>query len=392
VVYVVDPAPGTWDVDDWGIRLIGDAAGDEAGTAFAVSPDLTGDGIPDTLVGAPLADPGGASRAGAAYIVAGPVTGDVDLATGAFAQLTGGDSNDYAGWAVAALGDSDGDGVGGFAVGAPSDEGSGAAAGTVYVGEGLAAGAATLTTFSALYGEGSGAEAGSAVANAKDMDGDGLDDLLVGAYNYGYYDVRSPTYLVLGGSGLTGSLAGADARWVGEDFATKASFAVAGAGDLNGDGLADAAVGAPESKAEAWYGGTVFIMYGPGTAVTELSAGGARIDGATDYALVGSASVGPGDVDDDGVGDLLVGAYGQTVLSSTYSGAAYLLYGPISGSYLVPGDGAAFTGESYSNYLGWSLAAGDFDADGYPDLAMGAYGNDGGKTDAGSTYVLLMGP
>jgi hypothetical protein len=153
------------------------------------------------------------------------------------------------------------------------------------------------------------------------VDGDGLDDILVGAsYNDDGGDRAGKAYLILGAS-LGGSseidLALADHSFVGENSYDDAGISVASAGDLDGDGLDDILVGAHRN------GGKAYLILGAslgGSSEIDLSLADYRFLGEDTYDYAGVSVSSAGDVNGDGLDDILVGAFGG-------SGKAYLILG-----------------------------------------------------------------
>ena len=111
-------------------------------------------------------------------------------------------------------------------------------------------------------------------------------------------------------SGVT-DLAGAAALLVGEAADDAAGSSVAGAGDVDGDGLADVLVGARDNDAGGTSAGAAYLLYGPLSGQVGLASADARLLGEGSLARAGAAVAGAGDVDGDGAPDLLVGAPGQ---------------------------------------------------------------------------------
>ncbi len=155
-----------------------------------------------------------------------------------------------------------------------------------------------------LTGERQGGEAGTAVAPAGDLDGDGFADVLVGAPEEGEgvaYVFHGP----LGGEVLTGD---AEAQLVGQSSGDRAGLAVAGAGDIDQDGCPDLLVGAPRVDDAARGAGAAYLVYGPASGEHALSRRGLGLHGASSGDGAGVSVAGAGDVDGDGFDDLLVGA------------------------------------------------------------------------------------
>ena len=335
--------------------LLGRVAGDRAGTAVAGVGDVNGDGAGDLLVGAPFSD-FGAEDSGIAYLMYGPFSGPEQLSDaettfrgGGTAALVGwavsggddgiliggygnsvswwvtepalgeldlgteirldGDNGDGAGYSVSTGEDVNGDGVEDLLIGAPDNDGGGFTSGAAYVVFGpVSADVELVDADVVLVGESSGDRAGYAVALAEDTDGDGLADVLVGAPDRGEGGFEAGiTYLLLNASG-TVDLVDADARLLGEDLLDGAGGSVGGAGDVNGDGLGDILVGANEDDAGGGGAGAAYLLYGPAVGAMSLSEADAKLIGEENEDSAGQSVAGGGDTNGDGFADVLVGA------------------------------------------------------------------------------------
>jgi hypothetical protein len=277
------------------------SAGEHLGFAVAYVPDADGDGLGDVLVGARAADLG-ATNSGAARLYSG-VSGALLL------ELAGESSFDLFGSAVAGLEDLDGDGRGDLVVGASLSDAKGSGAGSAYVYSG-ATGALLWT----LRGEASGDAFGYAVADAGDVNGDGASDVLVGAPGADAGGQNSGAAYVY--SGADGSLL---RLWNGTAAGDGFGNAVAGALNLDGDSSADVMVGAVGSDANGASSGEVRVLAG----VDGSQLGVVR--GASAGARLGAALAGAGDLDHDGLSELLLGAWGEDLGMGQLSGAAHLV-------------------------------------------------------------------
>lgn len=258
------------------------------------------------------------------------------------------------GWAVSEVADVDGDGVMEALVSAPFNDEGGDKAGAIYLYSG--AGGALLF---AAKGE-PGDNLGYGIADAGDVDDDGVPDLIAGAPGVG--GGRALVYSGADGSLLLTLASEAD----GASFGA----AVAAAGDVDGDGHGDLLVGAPSDASAGADAGRVHLFAG--------------IDGATIWirdgaagSMLGAGTAPLGDVDDDGVPDLVVGAPGAGGAVHVLSGADGAdLYPP-----LVADPGGAVLGQFFVAGLG------DLDGDGIPEVYGGDYGDASGGKGSGKAYV-----
>jgi len=384
--YLVYGPPGAHgSVDDIGIKLAGEQALDSAGIHTAAAGDVDNDGYDDILVGA-YGDDGGGSQAGAAYVVRGPVSNSATLGRAA-TKLFGEATTDNAGWRVFGAGDIDGDGFGDVLVSAPQhDEDSGA----VYLVLAPPEGEHSLADADAkLTGEQPGDEAGRSVAGGGDANGDGVPDLIVGAWKESTAGYKAgAAYVVYGPIGGTSSLTTADARMRGEAEGDVAGVSVSFAGDLDNDGIDDVLVGAHFNSDEERDAGAAYVLYGPVLGELSLSEADARLAGEAEDDHAGVSVSGAGDVNGDGYADILVGAYGF----DGGGGAAYLVFGPVTGRISLSERNARYDGEESRDSAGYPVSsAGDIDDDGFPDFLVGAYGHDDPGDGAGAAYLILGG-
>ena len=356
--------------------FVGEAAGDGAGIGFDTVGDTDGDGIDDLVIGAKYHD-GAGSNAGAIYIIQWPVLGMVDLGT-AQTRYDGEAPEDNAGRAVSGIGDVDGNGFADVLVSAPygGDDGQG----RIYLLLGPHSGAGSLAQAAEMFtGETPGDLAGNGISGG-DFNGDGEPDLLVGAPRWsdgpGAWDVGA-LYVVYGPLGGS-SLADADARLVGEVQAAWAGLAVANAGDVDGDGADEILVSAPWDSDAGTDAGAVYLILESPSGFDTLTSAAQKIVAEEAGSQVGMDIYGAGDINRDGVADLLIGSpYTSTAQSKV--GKVYLIYGPDFPETDTSQSGASFQGESMEDYVGWSTArAGDVNGDGLEDFLIGAPGYDSG--------------
>jgi hypothetical protein len=325
--------------------------------------------------------------------------GNVDLLSAANVQLVGAAASDSAGYSVAGAGDVNNDGKADVLVGAYGADNNGrASSGSVYVVFGQTA--QTRINLGSLGASGyriDGAAAndqlGTSVANLGDVNGDKRPDVLVGAPNAGNNGRAGAgsAYVVFGKSApATVDLAALGTQGYRIDGAAASDGAganVAAAGDVNGDAIPDAVIGATGADNNGrTSSGSAYVVFGkaaPTTAIdlAVLGSQGFRLDGAVTGDFAGSGVAGVGDVNGDTKADVLVGAYGADNNARTTSGSAYLVFGKSSTAPVdlaaLGAQGVRIDGAAAADTAGFSVAGpGDVNADGRPDLLLGAYGAD----------------
>ena len=321
-------------------------AGDQFGSAVVSIGDLEGDGVADLAVGAPYTDDGGPDR-GAVWILFMNSDGRVDTQQ----KIAGGaggfdgklDNDDRFGSAVASPGDLNGDGTTDLAVGAPGDDDGGTDRGAVWI----------------LF-----------------LNAEGKVRL---------YQKISDT-----AGGFGGKLND------GDQFGS----AVASIGDLDGDGVADLAVGAPYTDVGGADSGAVWILFldrdGKVKSQQKIADGAGGFNGNLKSGdRFGNAVSGIGDLDGDGVNDLAVGA-DLSDDGGTDRGAVWILFmdrdGKVKSQQKIADGAGGFKGDlADGDQFGSAVAGlGDLDGDGAIDLAAGANRSDVGGTDRGAVWILSL--
>lgn len=315
-------ASGPGATPDW--TLEGAQPGGRLGASVAGAGDVNGDGYADVLIGE-YGYSNGQSSEGRALLFVGSPTGLGSTSAWTF------ESNlaDLAlGLPVATAGDVDGDGYADIIVGAPTTWDC-ACPGRVYLFRGSSAGLSASPDWTAA-GEQSRAWFGNAVGTAGDVNGDGYSDIFIAEYGYdsnrGRVMVWTGSAAGLGPSGTP-----ANAAWVGsgDGEAEWFGFQAAGAGDVNGDGYADLLVGAPEHTAGQLREGRACIFFGSSAGLLSSPSWTAESDQAG--AVMGYSVFGAGDLNGDGFSDIAVGAFGFDGAAGADCGKAWSYLGSPSG-------------------------------------------------------------
>ena len=352
-------------------------AGAEFGCSVASAGDVNGDSYSDVIVGAQWFGNDLPSE-GRAYVYHGSAAG---LATTAAWTAEGNSPNANFGYSVGTAGDVNDDGYADVIVGAPSFSNGQVEEGRAFVYHGSAAGLATIPAWTTESNQ-TGAELGTSVATAGDVNGDGYSDIIVGAIQYSNLQNAEGQVYVFHGS-AAGLFAFPD--WIIESNQGGAHFgwSVATAGDVNGDGYSDVIVGAPTFG--ALDEGQAFVYHGSAAGLAKSQAWTAVSD--RDNAELGSSVATAGDVNGDGYSDVVVGArrYDNGHLDE---GKAYVYHGSPGG--LATSAAWTVEGNQTAARYGTSVSsAGDVNDDGYSDVIVGAPRYDNDVTNEGRIFVYL---
>jgi hypothetical protein len=383
-----------------GVQFTGSGT-EYSGYSVSSAGDVNGDGITDILIGAI----GTNSNNGASYLVfghAGNWTTPLALSSlnGANGVQFTGSEGEQSGWSVNSAGDVNGDGVTDLIIGAYLANGGN---GTSYLVFGHIGSWTTPFALSTLNGTngvrltGSGGEySGRAVNSAGDVNGDGVTDLIIGAYeaNSG----NGASYLVFGHTGswttplALSTLNGVNGVKFTGSGTEQSGRAVSSAGDVNGDGVTDLIIGA--YRANGGNGASYLVFGHTGSWTTPLAL--STLNGVNGVKFTGSGGENSGifvssaeDVNGDGVTDLIIGAH----LANSNNGASYLVFGhtgnwttPLVLSTLNGVNGVKFTGSGAEQSGRAVSSAGDVNGDGVTDLIIGA---NVANSNNGASYLVF---
>ncbi|MBC1241762.1 putative Ig domain-containing protein [Nostoc sp. 2RC] len=416
-----------------GFVINGINGGGNSGWSVSNAGDVNGDSIDDLIIGAPSLH---ANTPGQSYLVFGKTTGfnpTLNLSTlngvNGFA-INGIYVGDFLGYSVSSAGDVNGDGIDDLIIGAPFASPNASNSGQSYVVFGKTTGfSPTLNLWSLngangfmINGIKAGDRSGRSVSSAGDINGDGIDDLIISArFASPNGEESGQSYVVFGKT--TGfnptlnlsTLNGANGFVInGIKAGDFLGYSVSSAGDVNGDGIDDLIIGAPYASPKGTSSGQSYVVFGKTTAFSPVlnllslnGANGFAINGINADGYSGYSVSSAGDINGDGIGDLIIGAQ-YTSPNGISSGQSYVVFGKTTGfsptlnlstlnganGFVINGingnaNGFA-SGIDYDNSSAGSVSsAGDINGDGIDDLIIGApYASPNGY-NSGQSYVVF---
>ena len=398
-----------------GFEIIAASSNDNLGVSVSTAGDVNGDGIDDLIIGAYFVGNNGNGLSGASYVLFGQATFSSSINVSSLTStngfvINGVAANDYSGNAVSSAGDINGDGIDDLVVGSfrsGADEN-----GSAYVvfGRNTFTSPLNLSGLNGsngfrVNGDAGFNRAGESVSAAGDFNGDGIDDLLVGS---AYADGNGAAYVLLGHTGSfpnpmdLSSLSGSNGFIIkGAADGNRFGGSLSDVGDVNGDGIDDIIVGARRATPNQNREGSSYVIFGKmGSFANPLDVSvldgsdGFVVNGIESYDRSGKAVSSAGDINGDGFADVIIGAEYAAPSGDIANGFSYVIFGKNNGfnsvidlSNLDGKNGFAIVGANEFDYSGKSVSsAGDINGDGVDDIIIGAFGADNG---IGASYLLF---
>jgi FG-GAP repeat len=408
-----------------GFVVNGIATNNFSGSSVSNAGDINGDGIDDLIIGAPGANPIGFSASGQSYVIFGSRSGfsaSLNLSTlngtNGF-KINGIAAGDSSGRSVSNAGDINGDGIDDLIIGSSQSDINGTSSGQSYVLFGSRSGFSSSIDLSTINGTNgfkingivADDNSGRSVSSAGDINGDGIDDLIIGAFGANTDVSRSgQSYVVYGNAAPELDLNGTNNlisgfRINGIAAGDNACWSISNAGDINGDGIDDLMIGAPNADPNGTDSGQSYVVFGSRSGFsanfnlsTLNGTNGFKINGITAGDNSGRSLSSAGDINGDGIDDLIIGAPNADPNNLSSSGQSYVVFGRRSGFSttlnlinLSGNNGFKINGIAANDIAGTSVSsAGDINGDGIDDLIIGAPNADPNNlSSSGQSYVVF---
>ncbi|MBI4714245.1 FG-GAP repeat protein [Candidatus Uhrbacteria bacterium] len=383
---------GTISLNTANASIYGESEGDIASKSIAAIGDVNGDWFEDILIGSPGNDEAG-QNAGSAYIVFGPITSGMINLKDAKVRFLGEAENDSAGSVVASAGDANGDFIPDILISAPMHDGEKQNIGAVYLLYGpFDEGIVSLSDADVKYlGTTENGNAGASIAGGKDVNKDGLDDIIIGVpFDKSDQTQSSAIHFLLSPFESTPIV---KTILMGQDMEDQAGASVTFADDRNGDEVPEIVIGATfcDDGPNRIDVGCVYIVSGTEATIEGIRAipsSAIRITGENSGDNAGKAIQTVGDVDGDSIRELIVGVQ-NNARGGVGAGSVYVLFSASPTPLILTLADIILFGNATS-WTGYSVAdAGDVNDDGINDWLIGAPQCDAEFENGGCTYIVI---
>lgn len=418
-----------------GLTIInGNDKDDNLGYSISNAGDINGDGINDIIIGAPLSDPNDQSNAGNSYIVFGSNNGFaniIDISTldgiNGF-TVNGGGIGDQSGRSVSAAGDINGDGIDDLIIGAPFADSNGDDSGAAYLIFGRRSFSSLPTINPSNLGDNGFIinglnpqdQLGYRVSGAGDINQDGFDDVIIAAPPNAYVyppvtgDQAGKVYVIFGSEKFNPSNPNFDLNSLNGNngFVINGSRAddylgvgLNRGGDFNGDGIDDLIIGSPFNDFNGFRSGQAYVIFGRKESFSS-SLYVSQLDGVNGVVIngqegdqLGFSVSSAGDINHDGIGDIIVSAHDADPNGIDAAGVAYVVFGArtqfssqLDLSNLNGNNGFVINGIGELDKASWAVTGlGDVNGDGIDDLLVSASHADANGDNSGQGYVIFGG-
>jgi hypothetical protein len=348
------------------------------GISVKCAGDINGDGFSDILVGADTYQ-NGQSQEGAVFFYYGSNTGTYGTPT----ILESNQISARMGRGIASAGDVNGDGFSDIIVGANLYDNGENNEGAAFVYHGNTAGINTTAT-SSLENNLASSNYGCSVASAGDVNGDGFSDVIIGAQFYSNGQINEGAAFVYLGTanGINPTIA---STIEGNQIFSEIGSSVSTAGDINADGYSDIVIGARYYDNGEHLEGGALVYYGSPSGINTSSFDLLEVNQPD--AFFGYSVASAGDVNGDGYGDIIAGAYLYDN-PEVDEGAAFIFLGSPTGISLTPS--TILQSDQATAFFGYSVSgAGDVNGDGFSDVVVGAYNYNNGQPNEGVAFIFL---